>query len=68
MHRSKRIIRASVNHHDWTGGLSTYNRTITDNLKLTTGVDVRSYAGEHYREVVNLLGGDYYVHLLCKSR
>ena len=67
MHRSKRIIRASVNHHDWTGILSTYNRTINDNLKVTTGVDVRSYAGEHYREVVNLLGGDYYVHHYAKA-
>ena len=62
MRRSKRIIRASVNHHDWTGILSTYNRTVNENLKITTGVDIRSYAGEHYREVVNLLGGDYYVH------
>ena len=67
MHRSKRIIRASVNHHDWTGVLSTYNRNINDNLKVTTGVDVRSYAGEHYREVVNLLGGDYYVHHYAKA-
>ena len=67
MHRSKRIIRASVNHHDWTGVLSTYNRTINDNLKFTTGVDVRSYAGEHYREVVNLLGVDYYVHHYAKA-
>ena len=67
MRRSKRIIRASVNHHDWTGVLSTYNRTINENLKITTGVDVRSYAGEHYREVVNLLGGDYYVHHYAKA-
>ena len=66
-HRSKRILRASVNHHDWTGILSTYNRNINDNLKITTGVDVRSYAGEHYREVVNLLGGDYYVHHYAKA-
>ena len=67
MRRSKRIIRASVNHHDWTGVLSTYNRMINDNLNITTGVDVRSYAGEHYREVVNLLGGDYYVHHYAKA-
>ena len=67
MRRSKRIIRASVNHHDWTGVLSTYNRTVNENLKITTGVDVRSYAGEHYREVVNLLGGDYYVHHYAKA-
>ena len=67
MRRSKRIIRASVNHHDWTGVLSTYNRTVNENLKITTGVDIRSYAGEHYREVVNLLGGDYYVHHYAKA-
>ena len=67
MHRSKRIIRASVNHHDWTGVLSTYNRRLTDNLNFTTGLDIRSYAGEHYREVVNLLGGDYYVHHYAKA-
>jgi len=66
-HRSKRIIRASVNHHDWTGVLSTYNRSITDELTFTSGVDFRSYAGEHYREVVNLLGGDYYVHHYAKA-
>ncbi len=67
MHRSKRIIRASVNHHDWTGMLSTYSRALNDNLNLTTGFDIRSYAGEHYREVVNLLGGDYYVHHYAKA-
>ena len=67
MHRSKRIIRASVNHHDWTGVLSTYNNRLTDNLNFTTGFDIRSYAGEHYREVVNLLGGDYYVHHYAKA-
>ena len=59
MTRAKRIIRASVNHHDWTGILSTYNRTINDNLNFTAGVDIRSYKGEHYREVVNLLGSVY---------
>jgi len=67
MHRSKRIIRASVNHHDWTGVLSTYNRSLSENLNFTTGFDIRSYAGEHYREVVNLLGGDYYVHHYGKA-
>ena len=67
MTRAKRIIRASVNHHDWTGILSTYNRAINDNLNFTAGIDIRSYAGEHYREVVNLLGADYYVHHYAKA-
>ena len=61
-YRSKGIIRASVNHHDWYGLISTLKYDdIMPNLNLTTGLDVRSYKGEHYREVVNLLGGDYYV-------
>ena len=59
--RSKYIIRASVNHHDWYGAISTLKHTLSDNLKLSTGIDVRTYAGEHYREVVNLLGGDYFI-------
>lgn len=67
LHRSKRVIRASVNHHDWTGVLSTYGRKINNNINFTSGIDFRSYAGEHYREVVNLLGGDYYVHHYAKA-
>ena len=32
-----------------------------DWLTLTGGLDVRYYVGEHYRKVVDLLGGDYYL-------
>jgi iron complex outermembrane recepter protein len=61
-YRSKAIIRASVNHHDWYGLISTFKYDqVIPNLNFTAGVDARSYKGEHYREVVNLLGGDYYV-------
>ncbi|MBR51626.1 MAG: hypothetical protein CMD58_03835, partial [Gammaproteobacteria bacterium] len=61
-YRSKAIIRASVNHHDWYGLISNFKyENIVPDVTVTTGVDVRSYKGEHYREVVNLLGGDYYV-------
>jgi hypothetical protein len=61
-YRSKAIIRASVNHHDWYGLISTFKYDdVVPNLNVTAGVDARSYKGEHYREVVNLLGGDYYV-------
>ena len=59
-YRSKAIIRASVNHHNWYGAISTVERNINDNLKFTGGVDWRYYKGVHYREVINLLGGDYY--------
>ncbi len=60
-YRSKAIIRASVNHHNWYGLISTVRHQLTDDIKLTGGVDARSYEGIHYREVVNLLGGDYFV-------
>ena len=61
-HRSKAIIRASVNHHDWYGLMSSFKfKDVVPDVTVTTGVDLRSYQGIHYREVVNLLGGDYYV-------
>ena len=54
------IMRNSVNNHFWTGILSTYKRTLTENLKLIAGIDSRYYKGEHYREVRDLLGGEYW--------
>jgi len=59
--RSYSILRNSVNNHFWTGLLSTYVVDLTSNWKLTAGIDARYYLGEHYREVRNLLGGDYYL-------
>jgi len=58
--RSQHIIRNSVNNHKWYGLLSTLNYNFSDMLKLTAGLDMRHYKGEHYREVRNLLGGDYW--------
>ena len=59
--RSTRILRNSVNNHFWTGLLSTYVVDLTSEWKLTAGIDARYYLGNHYREVRNLLGGDYYL-------
>lgn len=54
------ILRSSVNNHFWTGLLSnaTYKK---DWLSLSGGVDLRYYKGKHYQEVVDLLGGEYYL-------
>ena len=52
--------RNSVNNHYWYGVVSTLNHKLTENLDLTLGVDARSYKGEHFREVRNLLGGNFY--------
>jgi hypothetical protein len=59
-HNSRHIIRNSVNNHNWLGILSTLNYEFTRKWHLTAGLDTRHYKGEHYREVKNLLGGDYW--------
>jgi len=58
-HKSSQYIRSSVNNHFWYGTLSTFNYLISNSFELSGGVDLRSYKGEHYQEVYDLLGGDY---------
>lgn len=58
---SKHFIRNSVNNHTWMGILSTLTYDLSDALVLTAGLDARYYKGEHYREVRDLIGGDYWV-------
>lgn len=59
--RATSIIRNSVNNHQWWGLLSTLTYKLSDSFDFMAGIDYRHYVGEHYREVRNLLGGDYYV-------
>jgi iron complex outermembrane recepter protein len=59
-HRSSNILRSSVNNHRWYGVLSTAIYKFSNSLTITTGLDLRYYQGLHYREVNNLLGGDYF--------
>ena len=54
------IMRNSMNNHFWAGMLSTLKSDISDNLELTTGLDLRTYKGEHYREVRNLMGAKFW--------
>ena len=54
------IKRASMNEHEWYGVLSNYSTELTDNLKLTGGIDLRWYHGSHYRKMVNLWGADFW--------
>ena len=58
---STTVVRNSVNNHNWYGLLSTLDLRLNDQFKITTGIDLRSYKGEHFRTVRNLLGGDYYL-------
>tara|TARA_R110002051_G_scaffold111608_2_gene184206 strand:+ start:5106 stop:7727 length:2622 start_codon:yes stop_codon:yes gene_type:complete len=52
------VIRSSVNEHKWFGIVSNFNHQINETLSFNIGFDGRSYHGEHYRRVVNLLGLD----------
>ncbi len=61
---SSNIINASINNHFWYGALSTARYEFNKNLNASFGVDLRSYTGEHYRKVYDLLGGQY---LFAKS-
>jgi hypothetical protein len=59
--KSSRILRKLYNNHYWYGALSTFRYTPSENLVISGGLDARSYQGEHYGTVHNLLGGDYFV-------
>lgn len=52
-------IKSSVNNHFWYGALSIYSHELNEKLSIGGGLDYRSYTGEHYREVYDLLGADY---------
>lgn len=65
--RSSNILRTSVNNHRWYGLLSTAIYKLSKPLTLTFGVDARYYQGLHYREVNNLIGGDYFRDLSDKN-
>jgi outer membrane cobalamin receptor len=58
---SEAILRASRNDHEWYGVLSTFKTELSENLDLIAGVDWRTYTGKHYREVTDLLGGQYFL-------
>ncbi|MRT92173.1 TonB-dependent receptor [Ancylomarina sp. 16SWW S1-10-2] len=58
---SRAIITNSVNSHQWYGVLSNLSTELNENLKLSGGVDLRYYIGQHSTKIDDLLGGDYFV-------
>ena len=66
--RSSGIIRSSVNNHYWYGLLSTFTWEINSEWTLSGGIDARTYRGEHYGEVYDLLGGSYFLNNSNKNR
>jgi hypothetical protein len=59
--RSYGILHRNINSHKWFGALSTINHKINRQFTFTGGFDLRTYRAQHYREVYDLLGGDYFV-------
>ena len=53
------IRRASMNSHDWVGGISNLEGQF-GKVKASIGIDLRNYKGYHYRVVNNLMGLDGY--------
>ena len=59
--KSSQILSASVNNHMWIGGLSQFDYKMNEKWNIAGGLDYRYYKGTHYTEIVDLLGGDYFV-------
>ena len=50
------VIRASMNNHAWYGLVTNFKKELNKNLNLNFGLDLRTYNGDHYRQVSNFLG------------
>ena len=59
VNRSGLVRRASMNSHNWVGGISNLEYEV-GNWKTSVGVDLRNYTGYHYRTLNNLMGLDGY--------
>lgn len=59
--KSSQILVSSVNNHFWVGYLGQFKYIATESLTISGGLDYRYYKGQHYQEVYDLLGGDYFV-------
>jgi iron complex outermembrane recepter protein len=59
--RSLGILRNSINNQEQFGAISKLTYEATPELTLSTGLDWRTAKIDHYREVRDLLGGDYYL-------
>lgn len=55
------VLRSSVNDHNWYGLLSTVNFRINEFWEFSGGIDLRTYKGEHYMKVYDMLGGRYFM-------
>ena len=50
------LIRGSVNNHQWFGVVSNYEKQLSDKVTWSIGTDLRTYSGDHFRQIINPLG------------
>jgi iron complex outermembrane recepter protein len=56
--RSANFLRKNFNEHQWYGALSTFSYKPADSWEISGGIDLRTYNGQVYSRVDDLLGGD----------
>jgi len=66
--KSGQYLKRQCNNHFWYGWLGSANYKWSNALTISGGLDLRSYKGEHYEEIVDLLGGDYAIDNLNVNR
>lgn len=59
--RASSILRNSVNNHYWYGLLSTFTWEYNPEWTFSGGLDLRTYRGEHFGQIRDLLGGQYFL-------
>jgi iron complex outermembrane receptor protein len=59
--QSTTILQNAANDHQQYGVFSTYKTTIGENINILAGLDLRTYQGQHYYKVNDLLGGSYFI-------
>lgn len=55
------ILDKTFDNHYWAGWIGTLDFQVNDIWTISGGLDFRYYRSERFKEVHNLLGGDYYV-------
>lgn len=61
MLKSNQVLTSAVNNHFWIGYLGQFTYEKSKEWSFSGGLDYRNYKGTHYREIRDLLGGDYFV-------
>ena len=49
-------LRGSMNMHKWFGAVTNFNHEVNESFSFNLGADFRFYNGDHFRQLVDLLG------------